>query len=86
MYIEVWPEFLPEYVLQMYKVCRAQIFMHPARSEQSEGEVILAYQFNSLQHHHVLCFITFCMQCTHYAEECEPLDVNTLIMDHLSRL
>jgi hypothetical protein len=26
------------------------------------------------------------MQCTHYAEECEPLDVNTLIMDHLSRL
>ena len=65
MYVQIRPEFLPEHVLQMHEVSTAQIFMHPAWSKQSEREVVLANQFDSLQHHHVLCFITFCMPTLH---------------------
>jgi len=88
-YVQIRPELLPEYVLQMHEVRTAQILMHPAWSKQSEREVVLANKFDSLQHHHILCFITHGTQrtlhCPRHADKCESLDVNTLIMGQLSR-
>lgn len=51
MYVQVGPQFLPESVLEVHKMWATKIFMHPAWSEESHREAVLACQFNSLQHH-----------------------------------
>lgn len=52
MYVQVGPEFLPESVLEVYEMCATKVFVHPARSKESQGEVVLACQLDSLQHQH----------------------------------